>query len=80
MSDFGRITDSLRQAYTLKNWLKSKPTSDCQDFSRGDDFFLALLLKTEKVFNIVIRDEKAENTKTINNINNHVIRRTEKTK
>ncbi len=80
MSDIGRITDALKQGYTIKNWLKSKPTRDYQGFSLGDDLFLALLLKTEKVFNIVIRDEEADNIKTINDLNNYVVRSTKKDK
>lgn len=78
--DIGRITDALRQGYKLSNWLKSKPTRDYQGFSLGDDLFLSLLLKTEKVFNITIKDEEAEKIKTFEDLNDYVIRRTKEDK
>lgn len=78
--DIGRITEALRKGYTLNNWLRSKPSIDNQGFSYGDDLFIALLLKTEKVFNITIRDEEAEKLKTFEDLKDYVVRSTKKEK
>lgn len=79
-SDIGKINEALKQGYTLKNWVRYKPRRDYQGFSSGDDLFIALLLKTEKVFNITIKDEEAEKIKTLEDWNDYVNRRTKEDK
>lgn len=78
--DMGHYVDALQHGYTKTNWLYFKPSRDRQGFSFGDDLLLELLLMCEKVFNITIKDGEAENIKTIDDLNNYVVRSTKKDK
>lgn len=52
--------EATRTGIPMKNWANYRIKKDSKGFTIADDLFISLLLRTEKVFNIVIKDEEAD--------------------
>jgi uracil DNA glycosylase len=70
--DITIYAEATRNGVPSNKWQHYILKRDRVGFTKADDQFLELLLKTEKLFNITIKDEEAENVKTIVDLENMV--------
>lgn len=65
--------EATRTGIPMKNWANYRIKRDGKGFTIADDLFIALLLRTEKLFNITIGDEEAEKILRVADLENLVL-------
>jgi hypothetical protein len=62
--------EATRTGVPMKNWANYRIKKDSKGFTVADDLFITLLLRVEKLFNIIIMDEQAEKIERIIDLEN----------
>jgi hypothetical protein len=62
--------EATRTGLPMKNWRNYRIKKDNKGFTIADDLFITLLLRVEKLFNIIILDEEAEKIERIIDLEN----------